>query len=61
MTYSCGCKGTAHDPDCWVLHPSTGMSVDVMSPQPMNTHEREVQRKLDRIIILLEELTRHRR
>jgi hypothetical protein len=57
--FSCGCKGTVHDPACWTqrqaaqrMHAPATFVADA---------EDKVLRRLDRIIVLLEEIAGRRR
>jgi hypothetical protein len=58
--YGCGCRGTVHDPNCWVW----SQAKSVPPPQhaiPLPSWEEVLSRKLDRIIFLLEEISGRRR
>jgi hypothetical protein len=60
-TFVCGCKGTVHDPACGYWKRSSGLTPFVSNTSIADDDfERDVLRKLDRIIVLLEEIAGRR-
>jgi hypothetical protein len=61
--FVCGCKGTVHDPHCYVWKQALNVQQQPVTYASIadDAFERDLFHKLDRIIVLLEEIAGRRR